>query len=48
VLSVLMYNEAFLKGDPGYGTAIAVMLFAIVLLASIAQLALAGGRRRAG
>jgi ABC-type sugar transport system permease subunit len=48
VLSVLMYNEAFLKGDPGYGTAIAVMLFAIVLLASIAQLVLAGGRRRAG
>ncbi len=38
VLSVLMYNEAFLKGDPGYGTAIAVMLFLIVLLASVLQL----------
>ena len=46
VLSVLMYNEAFLKGDPGYGTAIAVMLFVIVLLASVLQLLLAGGKRR--
>jgi len=46
VLSVLMYNEAFLKGDPGYATAIAVMLFGIVLLASVIQLLIAGGRRK--
>lgn len=42
VLSVLMYNEAFLKGNPGYGTAIAMMLFVIILLVSVLQLLISG------
>jgi ABC-type sugar transport system permease subunit len=40
VLSVFMYSEAFLKGNPGYGTAIATTLFVIVLCVSALQLAL--------
>lgn len=44
VLSVLMYNEAFLKGAPGYGTAIAMMLFAIILIVSVLQLLISGRR----
>lgn len=48
VLSVFMYNEAFLKGNPGYGTAIAMMLFLIILCVSVIQLALSGRGRKAG
>ena len=48
VLSVLMYNEAFLKGSPGYGTAIAMMLFAITLAVSVLQIVVAGRWRRQG
>lgn len=45
VLSVFMYSQAFLKGNPGYGTAIAMMLFVIILCVSVIQLVL-GGRGR--
>lgn len=47
VLSVFMYSEAFLKGNPGYGTAIAMMLFVIVLCVSVIQLALSGRGQKA-
>ena len=47
VLSVFMYSEAFLKGNPGYGTAIAMMLFLIILCVSLLQLALSGRREKA-
>lgn len=47
VLSVFMYSEAFLKGNPGYGTAIAMMLFVIVLCVSAIQLALSGRGQKA-
>jgi raffinose/stachyose/melibiose transport system permease protein len=46
VLSVFMYSEAFLKGNPGYGTAIAMMLFVIILCVSVIQLVLSGRGRR--
>jgi ABC-type sugar transport system permease subunit len=47
VLSVFMYSEAFLKGNPGYGTAIAMMLFVIILCVSAIQLALSGRGQKA-
>ncbi|HTV67665.1 MAG TPA: sugar ABC transporter permease [Rhizobiaceae bacterium] len=46
VLSVFMYSEAFLKGNPGYGTAIAMMLFVIILCVSVIQLLLSGRMRK--
>ncbi|OEO32884.1 hypothetical protein VW23_009305 [Devosia insulae DS-56] len=47
VLSVFMYSEAFLKGNPGYGTAIAMLLFVIILCVSGLQLALSGRGQKA-
>jgi ABC-type sugar transport system permease subunit len=47
VLSVFMYSQAFLKGNPGYGTAIAMMLFVIILCVSGIQLALSGRGQKA-
>lgn len=40
VLRTYMFFQGFTTGDMGYGTAIAVVLFAIVMLATAAQLAL--------
>lgn len=48
VLSVFMYSEAFLKSNPGYGTAIAMMLFFIILCVSAVQLALSRRGQGAG